>query len=365
VTELVTGIDLVEWQLRVAEGERLGRTQESIEINGHAIEARLYAEDPANDFLPATGKIALFAPPSGDGVRVDAGVATGDDVSPFYDPMIAKIIGHGATRDEARRRLISALNDTALFGVKTNRAFLIDTLQNEIFAQGEATTAFLQSWRGEARTPDTRVVTLAMLALFTRRHDIAAAQALAPAGEMKGWSSASKITTPFRFAAGDGVIHATLTPMNGGYEAVIDNETADIESVAINGDRIDVKLSGVRCRAIYHIPDDAVATVHLNVDGDDWTLTNLNAVFSEAAQSASAGAITAPMHGLLVDISVNAGERVTAGQRLATLEAMKMQHELVAEIDGTVSAVHAAAGEQVAANAVLIEIDPLTDEDKA
>ena len=143
VTEMVTGLDLVALQLRVARGEVLDLNQSDITLNGHAIEARLYAEDPASDFLPATGHIQLFNPASGDGIRIDSGVETGGDVSPFYDPMIAKVIAHGPTREEARARLMTALSETALFGLKTNKSFLIEALAHPVFKDGQATTAFI------------------------------------------------------------------------------------------------------------------------------------------------------------------------------------------------------------------------------
>ena len=294
VTELVTGIDLVAWQLRIAEGERLGRSQDEVNLCGHAIEARLYAEDPASDFLPATGRIALWRPPIGERIRVDAGIETGDDISPFYDPMIAKIIAYGANRDEARRRLVAALDETTLFGVTTNRSFLIEALEDETFACGDATTAFLQAWKTEARTPDKRVYAMAMLALFNDAHLTASRNALAPAGGLKGWSSGKKISTPYRFEVGETTVEATLTPNGDAYTATINGDAVVIESVTIDGNNITAKIDGVRVRAVHAVCDYLGASVRLNMLGADWTVTNLNGVYTEAAQSESAGAIVAP-----------------------------------------------------------------------
>ncbi|HCW89468.1 MAG TPA: 3-methylcrotonyl-CoA carboxylase, partial [Marinobacter sp.] len=143
VTELVTGQDLVAWQLAVAEGQVLPLSQDSIRLDGHAIEVRLYAEDPANQFTPQTGELLGFAPAEGDGIRFDSGVRAGDQVTPHYDPMLAKVIAWGKDRNEARRRLIRALEDTTIFGVTTNRWFLSRIVSHPTFGKGEATTAFL------------------------------------------------------------------------------------------------------------------------------------------------------------------------------------------------------------------------------
>ena len=153
VTEMVTGYDLVEWQIRVARGEDLPAEQEDIELFGHAIEVRLYAEDPASGFLPSTGAIKLFTQPQGPGIRVDAGVETGDEVTPFYDAMVAKLITYGDTREDARLKMRSALQGTALFGPENNRDFLIDVMDQEEFISGAATTAFIADNYGEAFTP--------------------------------------------------------------------------------------------------------------------------------------------------------------------------------------------------------------------
>ena len=168
VTEMVTGYDLVEWQIRVARGETLPALQEDIELFGHAIEVRLYAEDPAAGFLPSTGDIKLFNQPAGEGVRVDAGVETGDEVTPFYDAMVAKIITYGETREDARMKMRSALQNTALFGPENNRDFLIDVMNQDEFVQGQATTAFIGDNYGESFMP--RAVTSADMAVAALRN---------------------------------------------------------------------------------------------------------------------------------------------------------------------------------------------------
>ena len=175
VTEAVTGLDLVAWQLRIAAGEKLPLEQDQVAFAGHAIEARLYAEDPQQNFLPQSGVLVDWRPASGDGVRIDHGLAPGQSVSPFYDPMLAKVIAHGATREEARRRLIAALEDTVALGLTTNRSFLIDVLRHPAFAAGEATTAFIDLHFPAASdamrrpAPDARMRALAAVLMFEAR----------------------------------------------------------------------------------------------------------------------------------------------------------------------------------------------------
>ena len=195
VTEAITGLDLVEWQLRVARGEALPLTQEQVPLKGHAIEVRLYAEDAYADFLPQTGRIDVWRPASGPGVRTDHGMKDGLAISPFYDPMIAKVIAHGATREEARRRLAKALRDTVVLGPTTNRHFLIRLLEHPEFAAGKATTAFLA--RHVFSAPE-----------ITDRHWMLAASLLwrqsaerYPAA-LRGWRNSNPAPTPIRLAAG-------------------------------------------------------------------------------------------------------------------------------------------------------------------
>ena len=187
VTEAVTGLDLVAWQLRVAAGETLPLTQSDVRFRGHAIEARLYAEDPYQNFLPQSGALIDWRPAAGEGVRIDHGLTSGQDVSPFYDPMLAKVIARGASREEARRRLIAALEDTVVFGLKTNRSFLAAALRHPAFVAGEATTGFIAQHFAAGSTamrqpaPDPRSLALAAVLLFEAR----VRETSAPAGAGK------------------------------------------------------------------------------------------------------------------------------------------------------------------------------------
>ena len=364
VTEMATGLDLVALQIRIAQGEPLPLRQDDIAFNGHAIEARLYAEDVGGGFLPASGPVDYWRPAGGEGVRIDAGVASGGAVSPFYDPMVAKIIAHGATREEARRKLIKALRETALFGTTTNKAFLIDALSAPAFAQGEATTAFIEEeFDAAALKPaplDASVAACAGAALYLAERDAAAARALGIAAPLFNWSSATPIETPYRLQCRDEIIDIALTPAPSvadgaeAFSARIGDETLPVEMIERSEHDATIAVDGVRTAALFNITDTGV---QIAVKGRDFDIVNLNATYASKADAAGAGAVTAPMHGALIDLFVAKGQNVAKGDRLAVLEAMKMQHELTAEIDGEIVAVHYEPGAQIPADAVILEIN--------
>ncbi|NNE57735.1 MAG: acetyl-CoA carboxylase biotin carboxylase subunit [Hellea sp.] len=355
VTELVTGLDLVELQIRVAQGEDLPITQDDIAITGHAIEARLYAEDPANDFLPATGRAELFLPTCGDSIRVDSGIETGSDISPFYDPMIAKIMAFGSTREEARAKLVNALNETAIFGVKTNRSFLINALEKEAFAKGEATTAFISENFDEASLAETELnssnAAVAAVLQYEAARDASLTTALDMPCNLLGWSSASRIATPYQF----GDMRVEVTPRSGqDYDIAIGEETLSVKVINRTNNAAELLVNDKRSPVHYLAKG---AHIHLSSDGLNFDLTNDNEIYSSIADEGGAGIITAPMHGAVIDVFVKEGETVTAGQRLAILEAMKMQHEILADIDGAIASVNIAKDTQIAADALMFEIE--------
>jgi geranyl-CoA carboxylase alpha subunit len=360
VTEMVTGLDLVELQLRVARGERLPLTQKDVQLNGHAIEVRLYAEEPEAGFLPSSGKVELFRAPEGDGVRVDAGVASGGEVSPFYDPMIAKIIAHGATREDARRRLLAALGRTAVFGPRTNRDFLIDALGQPVFAAGGATTALIGETYGEKFTPpalpDACVAAGAVIqhVCALRRAKEAALHVNA---ELLNWSSTGRLQTIVEYAVGGTVRKVSVRPMRGGQYEVSDGAvTRRVFVAALNDATARLEVDGVSLDVTWH--EDG-RTIWLATADRTVELVNLAAFARSKADQAGQGALLAPMHGKLLDVCVAEGDRVKCGDRLAVLEAMKMQHELSAGIDGRVKRIAAAKGAQIAARTLILEIEPL------
>jgi geranyl-CoA carboxylase alpha subunit len=315
VTEAITGFDLVEWQLRVARGERLPLGQEQVKLSGHAIEVRLYAEDAYADFLPQTGRVDVWRPAAGPGVRVDHGVQEGLAISPFYDPMIAKLIAHGATREEARARLVRALRDTVVLGPTTNRHFLIRLLEHPEFAAGKATTAFIGKHAFPAPTVSDHHWLLAASLLWRQSAERYPAN-------LRGWRNSNSEPTPIKLAVGKTERTLPLTP------ADVSSETPPF---CIDGNDIIVDLDAHTVRfqdRTYLAPASAA-------EGSD-------------------GRLRAPMDGRIVSINVAAGDKVTRGQTLVVLEAMKIQHQLKAALDAEVESVAVREGQQVSNRTVLV-----------
>jgi geranyl-CoA carboxylase alpha subunit len=299
VTEAITGYDLVEWQLRVAAGEPLPAKQEEVRFSGHAIEARLCAEDPAKDFLPQAGTLLRWQPSSA--VRVEHALESGIAVPPFYDSMIAKVIAHAATRDEARAQLAAALDETVALGLPTNKGFLSSILRSDAFGSGPVTTDFLSRNEFRGARPDP-VLAASLLA--------------ADYGEWTGWSNNPSHQARARF--GDEVIAFK----------VVKNDVVHV----VDGD-----------------------TVHL----DGWSLRNsLYDPPERKGAEARDGRLLAPMNGRVVAVNARTGEKIDAGQPLVVLEAMKMEHGLNLPFDVLVKAVHVKVGGQVAPNHLLVEFEP-------
>ena len=306
VTEEITGIDLVEWQLRVASGEPIPLKQDELAINGWAMEARLYAEDPAKGFLPSIGTLELFQLPEHSG-RVDTGVYEGAEVSPFYDPMIAKVIAWGEDREEARELLSEMLEDSAIWPVKTNSAFLINALDHPDFVAGTVDTGLIGrdgDAMAEEPVPTSQALTNAAMAMVPRA-----------------------LQSGFRLNA------------------------ADVRSAPflLDGKRVEVELHGPGAEA----PAPAMLVAEA---GSVWQLAPWRADAS-AGGAAGDGAILSPMPGKVIAVDVAAGDKVTKGQKLLTLEAMKMEHSLTAPFDGVVAELNASAGAQVQVEALLAKIE--------
>jgi propionyl-CoA carboxylase alpha chain len=347
VTELVTGLDLVELQLLVAEGRPLPPEALDPPLRGWAMEARLYAEDPANDFLPVTGTLTRFA--VGDGVRVDTGVESGSEISPFYDPMIAKVIAHGATREEAARRLADALARAEVQGTVTNRDFLVRVLRHEDFLAGRADTAFLdRADAADLAAPllgpeETRIAALAAaLAGAAARRGEARVLATLPSG----WRNNPAGPQTARFAtAHDAELEVAYRFDRTGTQLA---EPEGIVLHRVTPTTVDLTAAGLR--RTYRVGPDAVATA----DGEA-PLRELPR-FTDPAAALTAGSLTSPMPGTVLRVLSEVGATVTAGTPLLVLEAMKMEHEIVAPADGAVTELPVAAGDQVAAGQVLAVI---------
>ena len=350
VTEMVTGLDLVALQIRAAQGEALGVSQDDVSICGHAIEARLYAEDPSQDFLPALGQIQhLFLPA---GVRIDSGVETGSEISPYYDPMIAKLIAAGPDRETARRRLIKALEAVVLFGVRTNRQFLIKALSQDQFISGQATTAFIsETFTAEDLNASSLSNEFAALAATAHVLALRSQQSEAIPSEILGWQSASLLVHPFQYED-----HRLELICRGPQRFLVTcgAEKFEVECLDWSNGTASFDVNGRRKSIAWHLPNPA--EICIQSGADDFHLTNILARPKRSAEVAGEGDIRAPLHGALVDIFVKTGDVVKQGERLAVVEAMKMQHDILADMAGTVEDIFAAAGSQVAANAPLFKL---------
>lgn len=354
VTEMVTGFDLVEWQLRVAAGEPLPVQQDGIRLLGHAVEARLYAEDPANGFLPQAGRIDHLEFGGGEGVRIDAGVRPGDQVSPYYDPMIAKVIAHGRSRDEAIDRLKNALDATHITGLRSNRDFLRALCRDETFRQGRMDTGLIDRTMecliARPGLPE-EVVLIAALA----------ASGLDPNGPHCGfrlWGEAGHRVT---LHAGEEVIERRIAPgggrvrLAGGVidvlleEAAFDGRAFSARLVRENGSaRVDARVAVGTHGGRQHIS--------VLLDGETYAFERPDPLEGEDAAHHHSGEILAPMTGVVRLVDVEAGVAVKAGDRLVVMEAMKMEYTLRSPRDGVVDAVFCAEGGQAEGGAVLIRM---------
>ena len=353
VTEAVTGLDLVELQIRIAAGEPLPIRQEDVRFSGHAIEARLYAEAPHREFLPQSGHLVAWRPPAGPGLRVDHGLDASQAVSPFYDPLLAKIVAHGATREEARRRLVQALGDTAALGIATNRGFLIDCLNSQEFVVGQATTEFVAKHfaRPAAPAPDDAARALAAVLWFeasARRHGHDPART---------WSSSGALAWPLKLEIGATTTACSVAVL-GPRRYRVDGGDApcEVQLAVADGDGLTrFILDGQERTAEFAFAGDAL---HLKLGALDLAVRE-TLYAPPAAAGASGGSDTelrAPMNGKVAAVLVAEGDTVEKGQRLVIVEAMKMQHEMTAQVPGRVARLAVKAGDQVAARQLLVEL---------
>ncbi|MGC3983378.1 MAG: acetyl-CoA carboxylase biotin carboxylase subunit [Pseudorhodoferax sp.] len=351
VTEAVTGLDLVEWQLRIASGEALDLRQEDVRLQGHAIEVRLTAEDVPAGFLPQTGPVLRWRPPAGSDVRVDHALAEGGTVSPHYDSMVAKLVAHGATRAEARRKLLRALERCVLLGLPSNQGFLADALADPVFADGHGVhTGFVAERFGAhpaAPPPGPRTLAFAALALLASARP--AAGPIAPAALAGPSTLVLELAgRPWPFL---------LAPTAQGWCV----SAPDLPAMQIAHARwlepgavLAAECDGMAETAVCALHDEALLLFHA---GRAHRFACVNPRRGRA-QAAGGGAVTAPLTGRIVEVAVREGEQVAAGQRLAVLEAMKMEHQLTAPVAGRVAELLAQAGGQAAKDALLLRIEP-------
>ncbi len=376
VTEEITGLDLVALQVQVATGLPLGIEQQDVTLSGHAIEVRLYAEDPADDFLPSTGTVFQFNSYKHEGVRIDSGIMQGQAVSPFYDPMVAKIITKGQTREAARRLMVKTLKDTAFFGPRNNRDFLISCLQADAFITGDFTTAFIKEQfpQGYAeKEADGQIAAMLATGHYCLDYLATAAKAVhkaSEAGGLKGFSRGTTFKTPYKLAIGTKELNVTVSPAgHQAYTVTLDDEIIQVkvqsetclEKNATNNRRFEMQIN--RKTQICHMRlEDGI--LWASIDEACFVAQNLLRQDPAGTDAAGGGRVEAPMHGRVIEVFVRAGDKVVKGDRLAIIEAMKMQHEILAQVSGGVEEVFASAEQQLGAGDMMIEIIP-DDEQEA
>jgi len=382
ITELVTGLDLVRWQILVAEGKPLPLAQDEIRCTGHAVEARVYAEDPAAGYLPATGRVALWRVPVEAGVRVDAGVETGDEVSSYYDPLVAKISAHSSDRGEALRQLEYALGKTVLFGVRSNLDFLRRVLLHPAHIAGRIDTGFLERHAAELLAAPLAPRMLGSLSPLALAALIAALQRQPMKPGPATWRNNRSRPIVERFAPMQSTLELSST---SGYSAgntvevlevrlvpgarphahqftatVVASGTETAVSVGIvdrTATDLSLEVDGYRLRAVaMEIAPGRWEVRALSQDAGTVVLQWMSPLPEPGAKTRSADSLAAPMPGQVIAVYVSAGQRVRAGEPLLVLEAMKMEHTIRAPHDGVVAAIHAHAGEQVAAAALLVDV---------
>jgi 3-methylcrotonyl-CoA carboxylase alpha subunit len=369
VTEAITGLDLVEWQLRVAAGEALPLRQEQLRIQGHAIEARICAETPDNNFLPATGMLQVYGLPecsafalNDKGVRVDSGVRQGDAISPFYDSMVAKLIVHGATRAEALARLDAALAQTHIVGLSTNVQFLRHVVQSRSFTQADLDTGLIP--REEAVLFKQEKLGLPLAAASAVAYTLAQERAQAarnsaagqwtdPWAARDGWRSHGARTRSFAYDFHGQAVQAVLcTRSDASVELTVAGHTAAFAYIQ-QGQGLDLRYGTLRASVAVHANGE-VLSVFAAVGASQ--ITQVDELAHAGDAHGEGGRLTAPMPGKLVSFAVKVGDKVTRGQALAVMDAMKMEHTIVAPADGVVAELLYASGDQVSEGAELLRL---------
>ncbi len=365
VTEAITGQDLVEWQLRVASGEPLPCTQDQLRITGHAIEARICAENPDNNFLPATGTLHVYRKPQATHfergtVRIDDGVREGDTISPFYDPMIAKLIVHGDTREQALARLDDALAQTHIVGLATNVQFLRLVARSPSFATAQLDTALIEREAGALFHQEKVGLPLAAAAAVAQT--LRAEQQLQgndPFSQRDGWRSHGRTQRRFAFTFDGAPVSADLTYLNGGaLHFSVQPEAGEEVSgplvfEALADDRVALQFAGERAVLSVYVQGE---TEHVFTARGATQIVEIDLLAHAGEAAAEGGRLTAPMPGKVVSFAVQAGDTVVKGQALAVMEAMKMEHTIAAPMDGVVQELLYAPGDQVTEGAELLKL---------
>ena len=358
VTEMITGTDLVEWQLRVAAGERLPQLQHELTITGHAIEARIYAENPEKGFLPSTGKLDYLHMPQAvqftqGALRIDAGVTQGDVISPFYDPMIAKLIVHGKDRAEALARMAQALAAFQVVGPATNVAFLGRLIASEPFAAADLDTGLIERHH-DSLFPEPQTLPLAVLALAAASLVRSATSATGePWSQLSGWRMNGTYQRSLAFASEAGAQPIRLSYRRDALWLEAGDLRVPLQDISVSQAAVQVRMDGLQLQGHVVRQQD---TFHVFHAGHHWQILWRDPIAHAGEGEADEGRLTAPMPGKIIALLVSAGERVARGAPLLIMEAMKMEHTINAPSDGTVSELLYGVGDQVDEGAQLLSL---------
>jgi 3-methylcrotonyl-CoA carboxylase alpha subunit len=353
VTEMITGQDLVKWQLLVASGQPLPLTQDEIPLDGHSIEVRVYAEDPDNNFLPATGKLTYLRQPDANRhVRIDTGVVENDEVSPFYDPMIAKLIVWDESRDRAIARMRRALDDYRIAGVKTNLNFLTRLVEHPAFAKAELDTHFIEHHQAELFAPEQNEPTQALIlaALYLLLKQQPQTQATSPWQSAIGWRMNEDARVSFKLSQGEQQQTVSITQQADAFVVCVSDLCLTIKA-QLQQDELLANISGHQCKVRVSQFGETVS-VFIKQQRFDF---DYKTVVEVASSDDSAGSLKAPMNGTVVAVLVSGGQTVEAGQTLLVMEAMKMEYAIKAPANGVVNALFYAAGDLVKDGAELVD----------
>ncbi|MDR7018065.1 acetyl/propionyl/methylcrotonyl-CoA carboxylase subunit alpha [Acinetobacter sp. 3657] len=346
VTEMITGLDLVEWQLRVANGETLPLQQHELTLNGHAIEVRLYAEDPRQDFLPQTGKVLRWQPAELPNVRIDHGMLEQGEISPFYDPMVAKVIAYGKTRQDAIRLLARAVDDCVLLGVNSNKQFLSNLLRHPIIVAGDTNTAFIQQHFQDDVSLHQQVLELETLAvaaaLFTQQNQ-----------SNQTWQTGVSVPFPLRLKYADQQLLLHVQSNHHQVTVQLCDQHATVDVVEIVDGTIVYQANGIRRKLNYVLDQNQL---YLDAGNGNIVIENSTYAAPEAAEVIGDGKIRAPMDGAIVNLLVNVGDTVSKGQTLLVLEAMKIQQQIKSDVDGVVDELIGQVGQQVKKRQLLLNV---------
>lgn len=345
VTEMITGLDLVEWQLRVANGETLPLQQSELTLTGHAIEVRLYAEDPRQDFLPQTGRIYRWQAAESPHVRIDHGLLEQDEISPFYDPMVAKVIAYGQTRQDAIRLLARAVDDCVLLGVNSNKQFLVNLLRHPIIVKGDTNTAFIQEHFQNDPSLHSQTLDLEYLTVATALFTHAASQS--------SWNTGIALSLPLKLKHEDQHMHVLVKRDRDLVGVEICGQSLDIQIIAQDVDQLIYETNSVR-RSINYVLDGN--RIYLDAVNGNIAIENVTYAPPESTDIAGDGKIRAPMDGAIIHILVNPGDTVSKGQTLLILEAMKIQQQIKSDVDGVVEEIVGQVGQQVKKRQLVLNI---------